>query len=159
MSLVDGEQPVEALPPSLPKDADGLDCVRLGDLEARYLRHPQAREMVGFAEALFTETNGHIPVGDRHFEALWPEAARILATCDAETRERTRRHAVYRRAPPLVGVFQSPRTRGLRPRLRDHRKAKWIADSLGKVPVEGDRTGLDFVTLGRTAGCRCATLR
>jgi hypothetical protein len=33
------------------KDADGLDRVRLGDLDARYLRNPEAREMVGFAEA------------------------------------------------------------------------------------------------------------
>ena len=64
---------------SLLKDADGLDRVRLGDLDPRYLRNPEAREMVGFAEVLFNETNGRVPVGAAHFEALWSEAARILA--------------------------------------------------------------------------------
>ena len=62
---------------SLLKDADGLDRVRLGDLDLRYLRNPQAREMVAFAEALFEETNGIVPVGSAHFERLWPEATRI----------------------------------------------------------------------------------
>ena len=64
---------------SLLKDADGLDRVRLGDLDARYLRNPQAREMVGYAEALFHATDGRIAVGPDHFAALWPEAARVLA--------------------------------------------------------------------------------
>ena len=36
---------------SLLKDADGMDRVRLGDLEPRYLRHTQSLEMVAFAEA------------------------------------------------------------------------------------------------------------
>jgi hypothetical protein len=63
---------------SLLKDADGLDRVRLGDLDPRYLRHPQAREMVPFAEALFSETDGRIAVGSGHFPALWGEAVRIL---------------------------------------------------------------------------------
>ena len=63
---------------SLLKDADGLDRVRLGDLDPRYLRNPQAREMVRFAEALFEETNGIVPIGDAHFPALWPEAVRLL---------------------------------------------------------------------------------
>jgi len=48
---------------SLLKDADGLDRVRLGDLDPQYLRNPQAREMVGFAEALFRETDGIVPIG------------------------------------------------------------------------------------------------
>jgi hypothetical protein len=64
---------------SLLKDADGLDRVRLGDLDPRYLRNPQAREMVRFAEALFERTNGRVPTGHEHFAALWPEALRILA--------------------------------------------------------------------------------
>ena len=55
---------------SLLKDADGLDRVRLGDLDPRYLRHPQTRQMVGFAEALFNETNGRIAVGPDHFRGL-----------------------------------------------------------------------------------------
>jgi hypothetical protein len=62
---------------SLLKDADGLDRVRLGDLDTRYLRNPQARKMVGFAEALFSETDGRVTVGVGHFAALWPEATRI----------------------------------------------------------------------------------
>ena len=64
---------------SLLKDAEGLDRVRLGDLDQRYLRHPQTREMVGYAQTLFAETNGRIPIGSGHFMALWPEAVRILA--------------------------------------------------------------------------------
>jgi hypothetical protein len=64
---------------SLLKDADGLDRVRLGDLDPGYLRNPQARSMVRFAEALFAETDGIIPIGRTHFAALWPEASRILA--------------------------------------------------------------------------------
>ena len=34
---------------SLLKDADGLDRVRLGDLDPRRLRNPQARDMIPFA--------------------------------------------------------------------------------------------------------------
>ena len=62
---------------SLLKDADGLDRVRLYDLDPRYLRNPQAREMVDFARALFDETDGVVPVGDGHFAELWPEAMRL----------------------------------------------------------------------------------
>ena len=61
---------------SLLKDADGLDRVRLGDLDSRYLRNPHAREMVAFAQALFLETNGLVLAGNHHFAELWPEAAR-----------------------------------------------------------------------------------
>jgi hypothetical protein len=62
---------------SLLKDADGLDRVRLGDLDPRYLRNPQARAMTGFAQALFEQTDGLVPAGPAHFAALWTEAARI----------------------------------------------------------------------------------
>lgn len=62
---------------SLLKDADGLDRVRLGDLDPAYLRNPQAREMVAFAEALFDETDGIVATGPAHFAVLWPEALRI----------------------------------------------------------------------------------
>jgi hypothetical protein len=68
---------------SLLKDADGLDRVRLGDLDPKYLRHPQSLAMVGFAEALFTATDGRIAVGADHFAALWPEAARIRSSVSA----------------------------------------------------------------------------
>ena len=63
---------------SLLKDADGLDRVRLYDLEPRYLRNAEARTMVPFATALFTETNQIVPNGAAHFARLWPEAIRIL---------------------------------------------------------------------------------
>ena len=62
---------------SLLKDADGLDRVRLGDLDPRYLRNPEARTMVEFAQALFDETDGKIATGDDHFPALWREALAI----------------------------------------------------------------------------------
>jgi len=62
---------------SLLKDADGLDRVRLGDLDGRYLRNREARTMVAFAQALFDETDGMVPNGDDHFARLWPEAVRL----------------------------------------------------------------------------------
>jgi hypothetical protein len=34
--------------------------------------------MVGFAEALFSQTDGIVPNGVRYFEALWPEALRLM---------------------------------------------------------------------------------
>jgi hypothetical protein len=63
---------------SLLKDADGLDRVRLRDLNPRYLRNPEARGMIDFAKALFTATDGIVPNGGDHFDYLWPEALRIL---------------------------------------------------------------------------------
>jgi len=63
---------------SLLKDADGLDRVRLYDLEPRYLRNAEAKTMVPFATALFAETDGVVPNGPTHFALLWPEAIRIL---------------------------------------------------------------------------------
>lgn len=59
------------------KDADGLDRVRLGDLDPDYLRHPEARGMVRFAERLYRDTDGKLPVGADYFARLWPEAQRI----------------------------------------------------------------------------------
>ena len=56
---------------ALLKDADGLDRVRLGDLDIRYLRHPQSVAMVPFAQRLFEETDDAIEVGETHFEQLW----------------------------------------------------------------------------------------
>jgi hypothetical protein len=54
--------------------------VRLGDLDLRYLRNPEARGMVGFAEALFVQTDGVVPNGENHLEDLWAEAQRIAET-------------------------------------------------------------------------------
>jgi hypothetical protein len=54
---LDRNHPHWRLTPLL-KDADGLDLVRLGDLDPRRLRNPQARDMIPFAQALFEETDG-----------------------------------------------------------------------------------------------------
>ncbi len=62
---------------ALLKDADGLDRLRLRDLDVRYLRHQEARDMAEFAERLYEETNGRHPPGDDYFEWLWREAERI----------------------------------------------------------------------------------
>jgi hypothetical protein len=64
---------------ALLKDADGLDRVRLGDLDPRRLRHPEARAMVGFAEALFDATDGVLKPGPGTFGQLWPVALGLLA--------------------------------------------------------------------------------
>jgi hypothetical protein len=61
---------------ALLKDADGLDRVRLGDLDPRYLRHPEAKGMVPFAQALFDATDGIVPTGTAHFSMIL-EAARL----------------------------------------------------------------------------------
>ena len=55
---------------ALLKDADGLDRVRLGDLDPRYLRNAEARTMVPFAQALFDATDGVIATGPTHFLKL-----------------------------------------------------------------------------------------
>jgi len=59
------------------KDADGLDRVRLHDLDPGYLRHPEAVPMVPFAERLFEETDGRLEPRDDYFERLWPVAEPI----------------------------------------------------------------------------------
>jgi len=61
------------------KDADGLDRVRLGDLDPSYLRLPQSREMAAFARELFDTTSGKIPDGEDHFGDLTRAAAAILS--------------------------------------------------------------------------------
>lgn len=60
------------------KDADGLDRVRLGDLDPAYLRNPQARAMVPFAEQLLRATDPWRPPSADHFGYLWREAWRLL---------------------------------------------------------------------------------
>jgi hypothetical protein len=54
---------------SLLKDADGLDRVRLIDLDVRYLRWPQSKGMAAFAEQLFERTDA-LPEGPAHFEMV-----------------------------------------------------------------------------------------
>jgi len=53
--------------------------VRLGDVDPTYLRHPEAREMVRFAERLYRETDGKIRPSRKYFEQLWPIVGRLLA--------------------------------------------------------------------------------
>ena len=62
---------------ALLKDADALDRVRIGDLDPRYLRHPESRRMVGFAQTLFDRTHRRIAPGPDHFERLL-EVARAV---------------------------------------------------------------------------------
>lgn len=62
---------------ALLKDADGLDRVRLGDLDPRYLRHPQAKEMIPFAQALFDNTDGSVAPGPTHFESIWQSVLQL----------------------------------------------------------------------------------
>jgi hypothetical protein len=62
---------------ALLKDADGLDRVRLGDVDPSYLRHPESHNMIDFAETLFKKTHGRVPEGPGHFARLVEEAGRI----------------------------------------------------------------------------------
>ena len=64
---------------ALLKDADGLDRVRLGDLDPRYFRHAQTAGMVDFAGRLYETTDGRIEPGPDYWSRLWPHVARILA--------------------------------------------------------------------------------
>ena len=88
---------------ALLKDADGLDRVRLGDLDPRYLRNCEARPMVAFATELFEKTDGVVPAGPEHFADLWHEAVRI-----ADATQRNRRHSTSLRIPLTVSAAQSP---------------------------------------------------
>jgi hypothetical protein len=61
------------------KDADGLDRVRIGDLNPRYLRFPESQALVPFAEALYAETHKALRPGPDHFAALWTIAQGLLS--------------------------------------------------------------------------------
>jgi hypothetical protein len=65
---------------ALLKDADGLDRVRLGDLDPGRLRHPAAPAMVDFAQRLFDDTNGRLKTGTGYFTRLWPAALAALGS-------------------------------------------------------------------------------
>ena len=56
------------------KDADGLDRVRLGDLDPRRLRFPESPGMVRFAQRLHDETNWSLTPGPDYFKSLWRDA-------------------------------------------------------------------------------------
>ena len=59
---------------ALLKDTDGLDCVRLGELDPRRLRHPESKRMVAFAQALFDRTDGVVATGEKYFQQVWDAA-------------------------------------------------------------------------------------
>jgi hypothetical protein len=59
------------------KDADGLDRVRLKDLDTRRLRFREAPEMAEFAQRLHDQTNGALQPGPDYFAQLWPAALAI----------------------------------------------------------------------------------
>ena len=61
------------------KDADGLDRVRLGDLDPDFLRYPESRGMTRFAQRLYGETDHKLAVGPDYFARLWPVAQRLAA--------------------------------------------------------------------------------
>lgn len=56
------------------KDADGLDRVRLGDLDPDYLRLPASRALVPFAQALYLATQGTLEPGPGLFSEVWEVA-------------------------------------------------------------------------------------
>lgn len=62
------------------KDADGLDRVRIRDLDPAYLRTPAARTMVDFAERLYRETDHRAAASSADFAWLWRETHRILGS-------------------------------------------------------------------------------
>jgi hypothetical protein len=62
---------------ALLKDADGLDRVRLGDLDVRMLRWPESPKLVPFAERLL-EASHAIPSGPDWFVTLWDRAAAMF---------------------------------------------------------------------------------
>jgi len=65
---------------ALLKDADGLDRVRLGDLDPRYFRHRETTGMVLFAEQLFEATDGRLTPGRDCWSRLWPVVTGLLAS-------------------------------------------------------------------------------
>ena len=64
---------------ALLKDADGLDRVRLGDLDRSFLRLPESVTMIDFAQELYDETDGIIPEGEHYFADLTAAASEILS--------------------------------------------------------------------------------
>jgi hypothetical protein len=60
------------------KDADGLDRVRLGDLDPRYFRHREARPMVRFAERLYQKSDRRLRPSPDYMVRLWPVVQRLL---------------------------------------------------------------------------------
>jgi hypothetical protein len=60
------------------KDVNALDRVRFGDLDPSYLRFPESRGMVKFAEDLYSQTHRRVKEGPNYFSDLMKVAERIL---------------------------------------------------------------------------------
>ena len=63
---------------ALLKDADGLDRVRLGDLDPQRLRFAETPRLVPFSEQLLWQTEGRRPPGPGYFPWLWAQAQTLL---------------------------------------------------------------------------------
>ncbi len=62
---------------ALLKDSDGLDRVRLGDLDLEYLRFDVSRELVPLAQALYDGTQWTIETGPGYMTRIWPVAQQL----------------------------------------------------------------------------------
>jgi hypothetical protein len=60
------------------KDVNGLDRVRFGDLEPSFLRFPESKGMVKFAEDLYSQSHRRVKEGPNFFSDLLKVAERIL---------------------------------------------------------------------------------
>jgi hypothetical protein len=60
------------------KDVNGLDRARFGDLEPSYLRFPESKGMVKFAEDLYSQSHRRVKEGPNFFSDLLKVAERIL---------------------------------------------------------------------------------
>ncbi len=66
---------------ALLKDADALDRVRISDLDPEYLRHTQARPLIGFAEWLFETSHTQLERNDpKLMSRIWDLAERKIAS-------------------------------------------------------------------------------
>lgn len=63
---------------ALLKDVDALDRVRFGDLDTSYLRFPETKGMVKFAQDLYSQTHRRVKEGPNFFTDLLKVAERIL---------------------------------------------------------------------------------
>ena len=60
------------------KDVNGLDRVRFGDLDPSYLRFPESKGMIKFAEDLYSQSHRRVKEGPNFFSDLLKVAERIL---------------------------------------------------------------------------------
>jgi hypothetical protein len=63
---------------ALLKDADGLDRVRINDLNPAYLRFPESRELADFAQRLHDETEYALEADGDVLARMWPIAEKLL---------------------------------------------------------------------------------